>query len=146
MQTIITCPKCRAKNRVDPSRATQAVCGRCHAPLETAAAADHPITLTDQTFAAALANAGDTPILVDCWAAWCGPCRMLAPTLDQLATESSGRYIIAKLNVDENPQTAGRFNVSSIPAMLIFKRGQLVNTLVGLQPKQAIAAQLAKVG
>ena len=65
---------------------------------------------------------------------------MLAPTLDQLTAEANGRYIIAKLNVDENPETAGRFNVSSIPAMLLFKRGQLVNTLVGLQPKQTIAA------
>ena len=145
MLTIISCPKCGAKNRVDTDRATQAVCGRCHAQLEISAAADHPFTLTDQTFAAALAKAGDTPILVDCWAPWCGPCRMLAPTLDQLTAEANGRYIIAKLNVDENPETAGRFNVSSIPAMLLFKRGQLVNTLVGLQPKQTIAAQLAKV-
>ncbi len=70
---------------------------------------------------------------------------MLAPTLDQLATESAGRYIIAKLNIDENPQTADRFNISSIPAMLLFKKGRLVNTLAGLQPKQAIAAELAKI-
>lgn len=69
---------------------------------------------------------------------------MLAPTLDQLAAEANGQYLIAKLNVDENPQVSSRFNISSIPAMLIFKRGQLIDTLVGLQPKDAIACRLAQ--
>jgi thioredoxin len=145
MAAIITCPNCGSKNRIDSTKNAQAVCGRCHKPLPSQRAGDHPITLTDATFANALAVARDTSILVDCWAPWCRPCRMLAPTLDQLATESAGRYIIAKLNIDENPQTADRFNISSIPAMLLFKKGRLVNTLAGLQPKQAIAAELAKI-
>ena len=147
MATIITCPRCGAKNRVDLSRASQQqpVCGQCHAPLDisTAGNADHPIALTDQTFAQTLANAGDLPVLIDCWAEWCPPCKMLAPVIDQLAAESQGRYIIAKLNTDDNPQISAQFRISSIPTMLIFKRGQLVDTLVGLQPKQAIAQRLA---
>ena len=148
--TIVICPKCGAKNRVDPTRAggEQAICGRCHASLngEIPGRSEHPITLTDQTINQALADAGDVPVLVDCWAPWCGPCRMLAPTLDQLAAESNGRYIIAKLNTDENAQTAGQFNIDSIPAMLIFKRGRLVDRLIGLQPKPVIAQHLAAAG
>ena len=84
------------------------------------------------------------PILVDCWAPWCGPCRMIAPVLDELAAEAKGRYLIAKLNVDENPQVSGRFGIRSIPTMLIFKNGELIDTLVGALPKQAIAARLAR--
>ena len=148
MATIITCRQCGAKNRVDLSRASQQqpVCGQCHAPLDISGAggaSDHPITLTDQTFSQTLSDAGEAPVLVDCWAEWCPPCRMLAPTIEQLAAESKGRYVIAKLNTDDNPQVSGQFRISSIPTMLIFKRGQLVDTLVGLQPKQAIAQRLA---
>jgi thioredoxin len=82
------------------------------------------------------------PILVDCWAQWCGPCLMVAPVLDELAAEAGGRYLIAKLNVDENPRTAAEFNIRSIPTMLIFKDGALVDRLVGVQSKQAISARL----
>jgi len=82
------------------------------------------------------------PVLVDAWAEWCGPCRMIAPVLDQLAEESGGRYKIAKLNIDENPRTAGQFNIRSIPTLLIFKNGKLVDQIVGVQPKPAIAARL----
>jgi thioredoxin len=103
-----------------------------------------PVTVTDATFEKEVLGAGARPVLLDCWAPWCGPCRIIAPVLDQLAAESAGRYLIAKLNVDENPQTAARFNVRSIPTLLIFKHGQLVDTLVGAQPKQAIAARLAR--
>ena len=82
-------------------------------------------------------------MLVDAWAEWCGPCRMIAPVLDQLAGESAGRYKIAKLNIDENPRTAAQFNIRSIPTLLIFKNGSLVDQIIGVQPKQAIAARLA---
>ena len=147
--SIVVCPKCGAKNRVNERAAAmkQPVCGRCGTklPLEGAAAdASHPIEVTDGNFAQVLADAGDKPVLIDCWATWCPPCRMLAPTIDALAAESSGRYVIGKLDTDNNPQTSSRFQISSIPTMLIFKRGQLIDQIVGLQPKAAIAARLAK--
>jgi thioredoxin 2 len=142
--TIITCPNCGAKNRVDESRAARGrpVCGRCGSPLAGGGDAGKPVEVTDGSFAPFLAAAGNRPVLVDCWAPWCGPCRMIGPTIDQLAAESGGRYVVAKLNVDENPETASRFNISSIPALLLFKNGQLAEQLVGLQPKQVIADRL----
>ena len=100
------------------------------------------MTITDQTFEREVLQAGGRPVLVDCWAPWCGPCRIIGPVMDQLAAESQGNYRIAKLNVDENPQTASRFQISSIPTMLIFKDGKLIDRIVGVQPKPAIAERL----
>ena len=142
---VITCSKCGAKNRVDEGAAQSRlpVCGRCGAALDfSAAAADRPRTVTDATFRREVMDVRDVPVLLDCWAEWCGPCRMVAPVLDELAAESQGRYRIAKLNVDENPRTAAEFNIRSIPTMLIFKNGALVDRIVGAQSKQAIAARL----
>ena len=85
-------------------------------------------------------------MLVDCWAAWCGPCRMLAPTVDALAAESGGRYVVAKLDTDANPGTASRYWIDALPTLLIFRNGKVVDRLVGLQPKPAIAAKLAVAG
>jgi thioredoxin 2 len=146
--TVVTCPNCGANNRIDESRAAQMqpVCGRCGQKLPVGASSGapaHPITVTDQTLPDELSRAGAKPVLVDCWAPWCGPCRMIAPVMDQLASESAGRYVVAKLNVDENPNTATRFQIEGIPALLIFKNGKLVDKIVGLQPKQAIASRLA---
>jgi thioredoxin len=101
-----------------------------------------PVIITDQTFEREVVQAKGQPVLVDCWAPWCGPCRMIGPILDQLAAESAGRYRIAKLNVDENPQTSARFKIASIPTMLIFKDGQLIDRLIGAQPRQVIADRL----
>ena len=98
--------------------------------------------ITDTNFETDVLSS-DKPVLVDFWAEWCGPCRMIAPVLDQLAAESGGRYRVAKLNVDENPRTAAQLGVRSIPALFIFKNGQVVDRLVGAQPKQVIAARLA---
>jgi thioredoxin 2 len=147
MSVIITCANCGAKNRVDEARLTQAqpVCGRCGAKLSAPGAAGKAVEVTDGSIAEFLSSAGDRPALVDCWAPWCGPCRMIGPTIDQLAAESGGRYLVGKLNVDQNPATAQRFNVSSIPALLLFKGGRLAGQVVGVQPKQVIAAKLAEL-
>src|ERR1051325_783825 len=101
------------------------------------------LQVTDQNFEQEVLKANQ-PVLVDCWAAWCGPCRMIAPTIEQLASESNGRWVVTKLDVDKNPQVASQFQISSIPSLLIFKNGQLVDKLVGLQPKPAIVAQLTR--
>ena len=143
---IITCPNCGAKNRIDEWKAAQAQpkCGRCGTTLGSASAASgEPVVVTDATFAREVLSVSGKPILVDCWAPWCGPCRMLEPTIKQLAAESGGRYVIAKLNTDENQRTASQYRIDGIPTMLLFKDGQLVDKLVGLQPKQAIASRLA---
>jgi thioredoxin len=128
------------------ARQEQPKCGKCGTPLPAEAEAGgngHPVEVTDATFKQEVLGAGAKPVLLDCWAPWCGPCRMLAPTLDQLAQESGGRYRIAKLNTDENPRTASQFKIDAIPTMLIFKNGQLVDRITGLAPKQAIVQKLA---
>jgi thioredoxin len=79
------------------------------------------------------------------WAAWCGPCRMIAPVLDELASELAGRVRVAKLNVDENPSTAARFHVRSLPTLLVFQAGREVDRIVGAQPKSEIARRLRRV-
>ena len=135
---IVACLKCSAKNRVDEQTATerQPLCGKCGAPLPPAAAANgKPRTVTDDSFARDVVEASSTqPVLVDAWAEWCGPCRMIAPVLEELAAEANGRYTIAKLNVDENPRTAAQFQIRSIPTLLIFKNGKLVDVILGAQP------------
>ena len=146
---VVDCSNCGAKNRIDETRlaTSEAKCGRCGEKLEGIAAStdqqdSKPIIITDQTFEREVLQMTGPPILVDCWAPWCGPCRMIAPVLDQLAAESHGNYRIAKLNVDENPQTSSRFQIASIPTMLIFKDGKLIDRLIGVQPKQTIAERL----
>ena len=116
------------------------MCGRCKKPLMGQVG---PVEVTDATFATEVERS-PVPVLVDMWAPWCGPCRMLAPTIDQVANDMAGRVKVAKLNVDENPQTAGRFNISGIPAMLIFKDGREVDRIVGLAPKPQIAQRLQR--
>jgi thioredoxin 1 len=146
--SIQVCPRCGAKNRVDEHTATQRqpVCGKCGTALPAYAATSNtrPQVVTDGSFAReVLAASSSQPVLVDAWAEWCGPCHMIAPALDQLAAEANGRYKIAKLNVDENPVIAHQFNIRSIPMLMIFKNGQLVDQIMGAVPKQAIAARLA---
>jgi len=103
--------------------------------------ADNILTLSDATFDEAIGGA-DTPVLVDFWAEWCGPCKMIAPTLEEIATEQSGKLTIAKLNVDDNPDTARRFDVMSIPTLLVFKGGEQVKRLVGAKGKGQLLQDL----
>jgi thioredoxin 2 len=136
---IVACSSCGARNRVeDRGPGVRPVCGRCGGAL--ASAPGVPVTLTDRDFAGFLASAGRTPVLVDCWAPWCGPCRILTPTIDALAAEAGLRFRIAKLNTDENPVVAGQFGIRSIPTLLVFKEGRLVDQMMGVQPKSAILA------
>jgi len=117
------------------------VCGRCktHLSIEI-----KPVAITDGTFSA-LVEHSPLPVLLDMWASWCGPCRKIAPMLDELASEMAGRVLFAKLNVDENPATADRFRVRSIPTLLILNRGEEVDRIVGVQPRSEIVRRLAQV-
>jgi len=101
------------------------------------------LDVTDATFADEVLNSSDT-IMVDFWAEWCGPCRAVSPILDQIAAENSDKIKIVKLNVDDNPQTAMKYQITSIPAMKVFKGGELVKTIIGAKPKPAIEADLAE--
>jgi thioredoxin len=107
------------------------------------ASAAAPLTVTDATFAAEVEQS-PLPVLVDAWAAWCGPCRTIAPIVDELAAELAGQVRVAKLNVDENPATAGRFDIRSIPTLLVIAGGREVDRIVGVQPKHAIRARLER--
>jgi thioredoxin 1 len=94
-------------------------------------------TFTDGNFDQSVINSA-TPVLVDFWAEWCGPCKRLAPTVDALAGEYVGKVTIGKLNVDENPTTAEKFQIRGIPALLLFKGGQVVESVIGLQQKDVL--------
>uniref|UniRef100_A0A7C2FV51 Thioredoxin n=1 Tax=Thermus islandicus TaxID=540988 RepID=A0A7C2FV51_9DEIN len=101
-----------------------------------------PIEVTDASFEEVLR--GSSLVLVDFWAEWCAPCRMIAPIMEELAQEYDGKLVVAKLDVDENPKTAMRFRVMSIPTVILFKEGQPVEVLVGAQPKRNYQARIEK--
>jgi thioredoxin 1 len=102
-----------------------------------------PIAVTDADFETQVLKA-DQPVLVDFWATWCGPCKMMAPVLDQLASETEGVLTIAKVDVDSNPAIAGTLGIRSIPTLVLFKEGQPVDQIVGFRPKGQIVKQLSK--
>jgi len=133
--TVIDCPHCGAKNRLKTAPSDQVpVCGKCRNPLPWL------INSTDISFRKELETT--MPVLVDFWAQWCAPCRMTAPVLEELAREKAGQIKIVKINVDENPTTAGQYNVRSIPTMILFKDGRPVEALVGAMSKDGLVQRL----
>jgi thioredoxin 1 len=101
----------------------------------------HPTETTDATFQADVLD-NDTPVLVDFWAPWCGPCRMVAPIVEELSDDYDGKVKFVKLNTDDNPQIAGKYGIRSIPTLLVFKGGEPVSQIVGFRPKSDLAKRL----
>ena len=141
---LIRCGSCGATNRVPLEKLQSGlapICGRCKTPL---AARPEPVVVTDENFANEVERS-PLPVLVDMWAPWCGPCRQVSPVVEELAVEFSGRLRVAKLNVDENPVTADRFQIRSIPALLVFKEGREIDRIIGAQPKSAILRRVEQL-
>ena len=132
---IAVCSSCNAKNRLKiPPNGQLPVCGKCGAELPWLVKAD------DMTFSSEVD--ASIPVLVDFWAQWCGPCRVIAPVLEELSRELAGKLKIVKLNVDENPKTSQQYRVQSIPMLIVFKNAQVVDTFVGAMPKGAMLQRL----
>ncbi|WP_321492210.1 thioredoxin TrxC [uncultured Desulfobacter sp.] len=140
-QLLIRCTHCGAKNRVPESRLSESPkCGKCGTPLRVEFF-DTPVNVTDADFHSQVMQSS-IPVLVDCWAPWCGPCRAVAPILDDLAKRYKGRLKIAKINVDENSGTGSTYRIQSIPTMLFIKNGNLVDQVTGALPKEALEARI----
>ncbi|MFX4303433.1 thioredoxin [Alicyclobacillus tolerans] len=101
------------------------------------------VQVTDSTFLEVISS--DKPVLVDFWATWCGPCRMMAPVLEEVAKEHADKLVVAKLDVDENPQTASQFGIMSIPTLVLFQNGKATKQIVGFRPKADLVHQLSDV-
>ena len=136
---IVRCPSCGQANRLPPlGTGKRAVCGRCKAPLTGDAA--HPVELTDANFHEAIVRGA---FVVDFWAAWCGPCRMIAPVIEELAAQRND-VRFGKLNVDQNPRTAAAFGVQGIPLLVFFRDGAEKGRVTGAVPKGQIEAAIAR--
>ena len=130
---VVTCPSCEKKNRVPASASGRPRCANCHQDLPWIAEAG------DRDFADVVEGAS-IPVVVDLWAPWCGPCRMISPALEDVATRLRGRMKLVKVNVDENPGVSRRFNVQGIPTLLLFRDGRLVDQSVGARGAHELQA------
>jgi len=130
---LIKCPHCGTTNRVPAAAAGTPRCGKCHQPLPWIADADDT-TFTD------IADAAKLPVIVDLWAPWCGPCRMVSPALEQLARDLAGQVKLVKVNVDDSPQLSQRFGAQAIPTLLVLRHGQVVARQTGAAPLPALRA------
>jgi thioredoxin len=138
---LVRCLACGVMNRVPVdagARGRRAVCGRCKRPLGASAV---PVKVTDATFATEVEQS-TLPVVVDLWAAWCGPCRMVAPIMEDLATEYAGRLRVGKIDVDAQTDLARAFGVSSIPMIVLMKNGEPVSHALGARPKAALVQAL----
>ena len=142
---IIRCSGCRAKNRIPAAKVGAAArCGKCRAAMETSPAfTGRPVMVTDRDFEAQVLQA-PLPVLMFCWASWCPTCQQVAPVMDQLAGEWRGRTRVAKVNIDQSPMIAARFQVRSVPFLFVFDNGQLKDSMVGGLPKSEIVATVSK--
>ena len=139
---LIACSHCGAANRVPDARLTDdPLCGRCARALLDGA----PVTLTDASFERYVART-ELPVVVDVWATWCGPCKMMAPQFDLAARELKGRAVLAKLDSDANPQTAARFAIRSIPTLLMLRGGNEIKRLLGAMQAPQIVAWVNAAG
>jgi len=127
---VVSCPSCGAKNRVPTSSSGKPACAKCHADLPWL------VDATDADFA----KVTDTSrlVLVDLWAPWCGPCRMVAPILEKLARDFAGSLKVVKVNVDGSPAISQRFNASSIPMLVFMRDGEAIDTVIGAQPEHVL--------
>ena len=138
---VYACSACGANNRMLRARlGDDPVCGRCKEKVFPR----RPVTITDASWKREVEDS-PIPVLVDFWAPWCGPCRAVAPMLEALAGERAGRLKIAKLNVDENPRSAARFQVQAIPTMIVFRGPLEVDQIRGAVPKATLEGRLARV-
>jgi thioredoxin 2 len=137
-KVTVTCPSCGRMNRVDLARAgNRPRCGECSQPIPL----DRPISLTDADFARVIADA-QVPVLVDFYADWCGPCKMVAPIMDELARSRLGTVLVAKLDTERNHGTTQRFQVASIPTVMVFRGGAPVIKQVGALPRAGYEAMI----
>jgi thioredoxin 2 len=132
---VVECPSCGAKNRVPAVAKGRPRCAKCHADLPWL------VDAGDAEFAAAVDT--ERLVIVDLWAPWCGPCRMVAPILERLSREFAGQLKVVKVNVDESPRTAARYEARSIPMMLLMRNGEVVNTVIGAQPEHVMHTLVA---
>src|ERR1700684_4191535 len=130
---LIKCPHCGTTNRVPAAAAGAPRCGKCHQPLPWIADAD------DTTFAG-IADAAKIPVIVDLWAPWCGPCRMVSPALEQLARDLAGQVKLVKVNVDVSPLTSHRVEAQAIPTLLVLRGGRVAARQTGAAPLPALRA------
>lgn len=130
---IVACPKCGAKNRVPAAASGKPSCAKCKAALPWLTTAD------DRTFAAVVLESR-TPVLVDLWAPWCGPCRMVAPVVERIANRYAGRLKVTKVNVDDSPGVARQYDAMSIPTLLLVRDGSVVDRVVGAVPEVQLEA------